>query len=199
MTTANQGVVTRPGRSRFRPVVGRSVPAGVVRLFFAVLCVVLSFAIIGWQLPLAAALVLALAALVFPKAPAAWALAILLAIFALGGFGAAPDWKFFVMLAGAHALHVMGMTLSWLPVGGPVQLRVLGRMLRTFLIIQLPAQLVSFIVLTLLSGGSVVAALTSPVFGLLAAVGFVLLVLALVVPLVRGRTQDSPDQPDQPS
>lgn len=172
---------------RFRPAVGYSVPASVVRLVVAVVCVGLSFAIIGWQLWLAVALLLTLVALVFPKAPAAWALAAMLAIFALGRYGGAPGWQFFVVLAGAHALHVFGMTLGWLPISGPVQLRVLGRMLRTFVIIQVPAQLVSLVVLTLLAGRSVAAALTSPVFGLLAALSFVLLVIVVVVPTVRGR------------
>jgi hypothetical protein len=78
------------------------------------------------------------------------------------------------------------MTLSWLPVGGPIQLRVVGRLVRPYLIIQVPAQLVSFAVLTVLSGGSVVATLTSPVFGLVAAIGLVLLVLFVIVPTLRG-------------
>jgi hypothetical protein len=78
------------------------------------------------------------------------------------------------------------MTLSWLPVGGPIQLRVVGRLVRPYLIIQVPAQLVSFAVLTVLSGGSVVATLTSPVFGLVAAIGFVLLVVFVIVPTLRG-------------
>jgi hypothetical protein len=172
---------------RFRPAVGRSVPASIVRLVIAVIMIALCFPIVGWQLWLAAALFLALATLVFPKAPGAWALALMLAIFALGGYGVAPDWKFFVVLAGAHALHVFGMTLSWLPIGGPVQLRVLGRMLRTYVVIQVPAQLVSLLVLTLLAGKSVTAALTSPAFGLLAALSFVLLVIVVIAPTVRGR------------
>jgi hypothetical protein len=174
------------GPARFRPEVGRSVRASVIRLAIAAVCVGLSFAIIGLQPLLAVALFLSLAALVFPKTPAAWALAILLAAFSLGAFGAAPSWKFFVVLAGAHLLHVIGMTLAWLPVGGPVQLRVIGRLLRPYLIIQVPAQLLSLLVLTVLSGRPVVSALTSPVFGVVAAVGFVLLVVFVVIPAVRG-------------
>ena len=172
---------------KFRPEVGPSVPAGVVRLVVAILCVGLSFAIVGWQLPLAIALFLSLATLVFPRTPAAWLLAAVLAIFALGGYATAPSWKFFVVLAGAHLLHLSGMTLGWLPISGPVQLRVLGRMLGRFLIIQVPVQLISFVVLTLLAGKSVAGALTSPAFGLLAGLGFALLVIAVVVPIVRGR------------
>jgi hypothetical protein len=197
MTAANSSSAVRGVNPRFRPVVGRSVPASLIRLVFAVLCVALCFAILGWQLVLAVALVLALAALVFPRSPSAWALAVLLAIYALGGIGAAPSWKFFVVLAGAHALHSFGMMLGWLPLGGPVQLRVVGRMLRTYVLIQVPAQLLSWVILTLLSGRSVVAAITSPVFGLLAAVGFLLLVTLVVVPLVRGRAEPAPTHPDE--
>jgi hypothetical protein len=189
MTAARSPAAPLAAGVRFRPAVGRSVPASIVRLVIALIMVALCFAIIGWQLWLAAGLFLALATLVFPRAPAAWALAAMLAIFALGGYGAASGWEFFVVLAGAHALHLFGMTLSWLPIGGPVQLRVLGRMLRTFVIIQVPAQLISFVVLTLLAGKSAGTALTSPVFGLLAAVSFVLLVLVVIVPTARGRLE----------
>jgi hypothetical protein len=171
---------------RFRPRVGRSVPASIIRLVLAVIMVFLCVAIIGWQLSLALALVLALATLVFPTTPAAWLLAALLAVFTLGAYGQAPDWRFYVVLAGAHLLHVAGMTLRWLPISGPVQLRVLGRILRTFVIIQVPAQLVSILVLALLGGRSVASTLTSPAFGLIAAISLVLLVVAVIVPIVRG-------------
>jgi hypothetical protein len=172
--------------TRFRPEVGRAVRASVIRLIVALVCVGLSFAVIGWQPLLAVAMFLSLATLVFPKTPMAWALGILLAAFSLGAFGAAPSWKFFVVLAGAHLLHVIGMMLAWLPVGGPVQLRVIGRLLRPYVIIQIPAQLVSLAVLTVLAGKSVVSALTSPVFGVVAAAGFVVLVVFVVIPAVRG-------------
>jgi hypothetical protein len=171
---------------RFRPRVRFAVPASVIRLVIAGVCVGLSFAIIGWQPIIAVALFLTLATLVFPKTPAAWALGVFLALFSLGAFGAAPSWKFFVVLAGAHLLHIIGMTLAWLPIGGPVQLRVIGRLLRPFLIIQVPAQLVSLVVLNILSGKTMVAALISPAFGIVAAVGFVLLVLFVVLPMLRG-------------
>jgi hypothetical protein len=173
-------------KPRFRPDVGRAVPASVVRLVIAIVCGGMCFAIIGLQPLVAVALFLSLATLVFPKTPAAWALAAFLAVFSLGAFGAAPSWKFFVVLAGAHLLHVFAMTLAWLPIGGPVQLRVIGRLVRPFLIIQVPAQLISLVVLTILSGRSVVAALISPAFGVVAAVGFVLLVVFVVVPVLRG-------------
>jgi hypothetical protein len=185
--TALEPRTARAAATRFRPDVGRSVPASIVRLVIAAIMIGLCFAIIGWQWTLAIALFLALGTLVFPKSPAAWALAGMLAVYTLGAFGAAPNGKFFVVLAGAHALHLAGMTLGWLPVGGPVQLRVIGRLLRTFVVIQIPAQLVSFVVLTLLAGKSVVATLTSPVFGVVAGLGFVVLVIAVIVPTVRGR------------
>lgn len=180
MTTVTSD--SHPGANRFRPAIGRAVPAFVLRLVIAAIMVSLCVVIIGWQMLLAVALLLAFVALVFPRAPAAWALAAVLAIVALGGFGAAPGWKFYVVLAGAHALHVFGVTLTWLPGSGRVQLRVLGVMLRRFLVIQVPVQLLSLLVLTLLSGRSVVATFTSPVFGVVAGAGFLLLVVFVVVP-----------------
>jgi hypothetical protein len=174
------------GNTQFRPIIGRTIRVYVIRLVMAAIMIALCFTIIGWQPLVVVALFLAVATLAFPKTPAAWALAALLAVFSLGAFGAAPEWKFFVVLAGAQALHLFGITLSWLPPGGQIQLRVIGRLVRPYLIIQVPAQLVAFAVLTVLSGKSVVETLTSPIFGLVAAVGFVLLVVFVVVPMLRG-------------
>jgi hypothetical protein len=160
----------------FRPSIGRAVPVSVVRLVIAVVVLGLSFGIVGLQPLLALALLLSIATLVFPRAPGAWALAALLALLSLGPVGVAPGWRFFVALAGVHLLHLIGMTLTWLPVSGPVQLRVIGRLMRGFLLIQVPAQLVAYLVLNLVAGASGVAALTSPLFGLVAALGLALLV-----------------------
>jgi hypothetical protein len=158
-----------------RPRIGHAVPASVVRAVMALVVLGLSFGVVGWQPLLALALLLSIATLVFPRAPAAWILAALLAILSLGPIGVAPGWKFFVALAGVHLLHLIGMTLSWLPGSGPVQLRVIGRLLRGFVLIQVPAQLVAYLVLNLLAGAGA-AAFTSPLFGLVAAVGLATLV-----------------------
>ena len=181
MTTAELREINR----RFRPAIGRSVPVSIVRLGIAVILLALCFGIIGFNLYLPFALLLAVMAIAFPRTPAVWALAILLAALTLGAYDAAPTWQFFVVLAGAHALHQFGMMLPWLPVSGRIQLTVLGRMLRSFLIIQIPAQLISLVVLTLLSGRSVAATLTSPLFGVVAGVALVLLVVLVLVPVLR--------------
>jgi hypothetical protein len=170
---------------RFRPAIGRSVPVSIVRLGIAVVLLSLCFGIVGFDLYLPFGLLLALMTLAFPRTPAAWALAILLAVLTLGSYNGAPTWQFFVMLAGAQALHNVGMMLAWLPVSGRIQLGILGRMLRSYLIIQIPAQLISLVVLTLLSGSSVVATLTSPLFGVVAGVGLLLLVILVLVPVLR--------------
>ncbi|HEX4401120.1 MAG TPA: hypothetical protein VHZ98_07325 [Galbitalea sp.] len=181
MTKTELGEVNR----RFRPAIGRSVPVSIVRLGIAVVLLTLCFGIIGFNLYLPFGLLLAVMTLAFPKTPAAWGLAILLVALTLGSYNAAPTWQFFVVLAGAHALHQFGMMLAWLPVSGRIQLRILGRMLRSYLIIQIPAQLISLVVLTLLSGTSVVATLTSPLFGVVAGVGLLLLVILVLVPILR--------------
>lgn len=179
--------MTTTDATLFRPEIGRVLPASIIRLIVAVILVALSVGIIGFQLLLALAALLILAALVFPRTPAAWILAGLLGLCSLGAIGAEPTWKFFAALAAAHFLHVIGMTLFWLPLGGPVQLRVLGRILRRYLIIQIPAQLVGYAVLTALAGKPVVAELTSPAFGIAAAVGFVVMIVLIITPAVRGR------------
>jgi hypothetical protein len=176
LSAATQNEPAAGSVARFRPVIGASVPASIVRLVVAIVLLALSFGIVGIQPLLALALLLCIATMVFPRAPAAWMLAALLAVLSLGPQGAVPGWKFFVALAGVHLLHLVGMTLTWLPAGGPVQLRVLGRILRGYLLIQVPAQLVAFLVLGLLTGPSGAAAITSPVFGLVAAVGLAVLV-----------------------
>ena len=181
MTTAELRAVNL----RLRPAIGRSVPVTLVRLGMAVVLLALCFGIIGFTLYLAFGLLLAVMTLAFPKTPAAWVLAILLAVLTLGSYHSAPTVQFFVVLAGAHALHQFGMVLAWLPVSGRVQLGVLGRILRSYLIIQIPAQLISLVVLTLLSGTSVVATLTSPLFGIVAGIGLLLLVALVLVPILR--------------
>jgi hypothetical protein len=170
---------------RFRPAIGRSVPVSIVRLGIGVVLLALCFGIIGFNLYLPFGLLLAVMTLAFPRTPAAWGLAILLAVLALGSFHAAPTWQFFVALAGVHALHQFGMMLAWLPVSGRIQLGLLGRMLRSYLIIQIPAQLISLVLLTLLSGRSVVATLTSPLFGVVSGVGLLLLVAIVLAPILR--------------
>jgi hypothetical protein len=170
---------------RFRPAIGRSIPVSMVRLGIAVVLLALCFGVIGINLYLPFGLLLAVMTLAFPKTPAAWALAILLAVLTLGAYHATPTWQFFVMLAGAHALHQFGMMLAWLPLGGRIQLGILGRMLRSYLIIQIPAQLISLVILTLLAGTSVAATLTSPLFGVIAGIGLLLLVALVLVPILR--------------
>jgi hypothetical protein len=187
MTTAELREVNR----RFRPAIGPSVPVTVVRLGIAVVLLALCFSVIGITLYLPLGLLLAVMTLAFPKTPAAWALAALLAVESLGSFHAAPTWQFFVVLAGAHALHQFGMMLAWLPVSGRIQRSILGRTLRSYLIIQIPAQLVSLVILTLLSGKSVVATLTSPLFGIVAGVGLLLLVALVLVPILRAGDDES--------
>jgi hypothetical protein len=180
----------RARRSRFQPSEGVTVSVTTVRIVVGLVLAGLCFGILRTPLQLAIGLALAAASLAFPKIPAAWGLAILLAVAVLGSFHSAPDWRFFVVLAGAHVLHLFGLMLIWLPINGRIQLRLLGLMLRSYLIVQLPTQLVAFVLLSVLSGNSVTAALTSPLFGLLAALALVCLVVVVLVPIVRGARED---------
>lgn len=182
-------VAARAQKRRSRPVVGGTIPVSVVRLGMAVLMLALSYAVIGFTLYLPVAILLVVAAIAFPKTPAAWGLAILVALLALAAYNEAPYWQFFVALAGVHALHQFGMTLVWLPANGRIQVPILLRMLRSYLIIQIPAQLVSYAVLSLLSGASVGQLLITPAFGVVAAACLLLLVIVVVLPILR-RTPD---------
>jgi hypothetical protein len=177
MTTTER----RAAIHRFHPEIGRRVSVWLVRAGIAVLLVALCVSAIGETPYLIVALLLVGVALAFPRTPAAWVLAILLAVLTLGPVDAGPSWRSFVVLAGAHALHQFGMLLAWLPVRGHIQLRILGRMLRSYLLIQIPAQLISVVVLNLLSGTS--ATFRSPVFGIVASLGLLLLVTLVLVPM----------------
>jgi len=181
---------TRTRRARFVPFAGATVSVTTVRIVVGLVLAGLCFCILRTPLQLAIGLVLAAASLAFPKIPAAWGLAILLGVAALGSFHATPDWRFFVVLAGAHALHLFGLMLIWLPAGGRIQRSLLVRMLRSYLIVQLPTQLLAFVLLSVFSGNSVTTTLTSPFFGLLAALALVCLVVVVIVPVVRGARED---------
>lgn len=175
----------REARKRFRPVIGRSVPTDLVRLLVAIVLLSVSILIVGFVWWLAIAVLLVVATMAFPRSPAAWGLSGLLAVFALGAANAGPTWKSALALASVHALYQFALMLSWLPDRGRVQLRILGRMLRTYLIIQIPAQIAAFAILTLLSGTSAAATLISPAFGLAAGIALVVLVALVVIPQLR--------------
>jgi hypothetical protein len=176
--------------AKFRPAVGPTISVGAIRLAMAIIMAGLCVAVIGFSLLLALGLFLAAAALAFPKIPSVWALALLLAVVGLGPIGQMPEWRFFVVLAGVHALHQFGMTLAWLPITGRVQLRVVARAVRSYLIIQVPAQLVSYVVLVVLTGAPIVSRLSSPLFGLVAAVALLALAAMILVPVLRRSRED---------
>jgi hypothetical protein len=171
----------RQAHRHFRPAIGRSVRVSIVRLAIAIVLLALCLGTIGDGPYLIIGLLLVAISLLFPRTPAAWVLAIMLAVLTLGPFNSRPTWQFFVVLAGAHALHQFGMLLAWLPVRGRIQLKILGRLLRNYLVIQIPAQLISLVVLTVLSGAA--ASLSSPVFGVIAGLGLLLLVILVLVPM----------------
>ncbi len=175
----------------FEPRVGAVANVFLLRILVEVFTLGLSVAILGFTPLLAAAVVLTVLMLVFPRAPAAWALILLLAIVVVGPGHQVPGWQFYVALAGLHALHSIGRTLLWLPPRGTVQRSVLLRMARRYLIIQIPAQLVAFAILGFIYGDPAqVTAVTSPYFGIVAAVALVLLSVLVIAPIVRDRSRN---------
>jgi hypothetical protein len=170
---------------RFRPDIGPTLSTWAIRLFMGVVMIALCLTVIGITPLLTIGLFFTAVALAFPKLPGAWALALVIAILSVAPVGQPVTWKFFVALAGAHALHVFGMTQNWLPVSGRVQLAVVLRGLRKYLVVQVIAQLIAAVIIYSLGSADVRAELTSPVFGIVAAVALVVLVIAVLVPVIR--------------
>ena len=164
------------------PDLGVLVPGWALRALFAVVAVALSIALAAPGFWLSVALLLAATAVVTPRWLTAWFLIGGLVLSLLVREQTFADWRPYVLIAGAHALHILG---SWMLVVAPsakVQPAVLWPSARRFLLIQIPVQLVAVGALALttaVSGGSVLA------LAAVAGAAVLALVVALAAPLVR--------------
>jgi hypothetical protein len=164
------------------PDLGIVVPGWALRALFALVAVALSAALTVPGLWLSVALLLAAAAVVVPRWLTAWFLIGGLVLSLLVRDQSFADWRPYLLIAGAHALHILG---SWMLVIAPtakVQPAVLWPSARRFLLIQIPIQAVAagaLALTTAVSGG--------PVLGLavVAGAGVLALVIVLAAPLVR--------------
>lgn len=126
------------------------VPALAVRVMLVcialALCVV-DYGLNGW---LVVATCLAIGAAWAPEYLLGWALILFLA---LGRFAhhAALTWQFLLLLAGVHLLHLLAMLALELPPRGWVQPAVFIAPLIRFVSIQVPAQALAVVALSLLS------------------------------------------------
>jgi hypothetical protein len=120
------------------------------------------------------------------RVPLGWILMTLLAVTVLAYETEPSLLKVVLTVAAIHAVHELGTILVWLPTRGRIQLVLLARMLRRYVLIEVPAQAI-VVVTYLLAVPSMAARLENPVFGLVAAVALLVLVALIVVPQLRNR------------
>jgi hypothetical protein len=180
---APRGRGLNPPNARFGP----WVPALAIRAAFVLLSVDLSTTVFSYGLWITLGIMLTAIAVGAPKLLAPWVLIVFYGGSLLWRAPSATDWRFFVLLAGLHLMHVLGSQMLVLPWRSRVQLRVAGAVLLRFAIIQVPCQAVSWAALTLFAPRGLVS-ISVPVVGVLGIVGLVALVLVLVGPMVRRST-----------
>ena len=176
------------------PAAGARVPALAVRAVLVIAGLLLSlvdYGLTGW---LVVGIVLSVAAGWFPRHLLGWVLILYLAAGRLAHH-ASLSWRFLVVLAGVHLLHILGMYALELPSRSWVQPRLFVAPLRRFLLIQVPTQLLAILALLLLaprSDGH--KPLTVAEFGVVGALALVGLALLLAGPrLDRARPLPAPD------
>lgn len=129
---------------------GARVPALAVRAVFLISGLLLSLADYGFTGWSVVGIVLSVAATCSPRHLLAWVLILYLAAGRLAHH-ASLSWRFLVVLAGVHLLHVLGMLALELPWRSWVAPKLFLAPLRRFLAIQVPTQLVAILALLLLA------------------------------------------------
>jgi hypothetical protein len=167
------------------PRIGARVPAFVIRIALGALCI----AMVAVQVPgafwITIGVLLAVLGGAYPRSHASWIVILLLGLSRALGPAGAPEWRLLVLIAGLHAIAVLGSLAIALP-GGVVQLRVFGRAALRYAAIQVVVQALTIAGYPLLSptrahvGGV-------PALAVLGACAFVALVAVAVAPLLRER------------
>jgi hypothetical protein len=139
--------VSGPGRLTYS---GGQLPVLAARAAFAFIgaaLTVIDYAPSGWW---AVGFALSVAAPLLPRYLLGW---LLIAYLAAGRLAYHPalSWRFLVVLAGVHLLHVLAMMNLQLPRRGTVQASVFLAPLRRFVAIQVPAQLCAVMALAVLA------------------------------------------------
>lgn len=135
------GVVARDPDAAW-PATGPAVPVVAVRVLLAVVGIAgcatclpsVAWAVVGALVAVTAAL--------RPSSLAPWVLAGVLVLHQLGT-DPGPGWRFAVLLAAVHLLHVLGGLALALPVRGTLEVRALAAPARRFVVVQAPAQVVA--------------------------------------------------------
>ncbi|ROQ39828.1 hypothetical protein EDF46_1463 [Frondihabitans sp. PhB188] len=167
------------------PAVGRTVPAAAVTVLIGVVGALASLVVIGVSGWLVVALLLTVGAAALPRTPFAAILSVMLGLALVidGDLGYTP--AFVVLLAAIHLLLVAGQLAAWLPLRARVQVAVLRPPLVRYVLVQVAAQVVAFVVLTFARPvpGSAPGA-GALWLGLVGGVAAVLLAVAVLIPLL---------------
>jgi hypothetical protein len=132
------------------PAAGARIPGVAVRAAFAITGALLALVDYGPNGWLAFAIVLSVAAAVAPETLIGW----LVILFLMAGQLARHadlTWRFLVLLAGLHLLHVLASLALELPWRSWIQPAVFVPPLRRFVLIQIPTQLLAVCALLLLA------------------------------------------------
>jgi hypothetical protein len=176
-------------RMRGGPQLGPRMPTLALPAIIGVLNLGLSVVSYGLGTGIAIGIVLAVVSPWAPRQLGAWGAIV---VIGAGQFTRHPslNWRFFVLLAGLHLLHVLGTVTAGLPWRSWVQLTVFARPLLRFLAIQIPTQLLAGLALAVLAPDSHGHRPVSwPGFGLIGAVALAGLALLLAVPLGAERSR----------
>jgi hypothetical protein len=157
------------------PTIGPYVPSAALHLCFFALGTTLCLLSLPsfWR---GAGLLLAVLGTVLPQRVSPWWLLLLLGLGQLGRDPSVTDWRFFVLLAGIHLLHLLASAATVMPWGARVQVAALAQSMRGFAMLQVLVQSIAVGVLQLRHIGDgniaglcvVAAALVSAVAAILA-------------------------------
>lgn len=170
--------------------VPRGIPASVVHVAVAAVSVTLAISLVPVTFWAIVAIALGITAAAAPRLYTAWAFNGLLALMQLTRDVSAADWQPYVLLAGLHLMHVLASLALVVPLRGMIDARAFTRVLRRFVIVQLPCQ-------ALLAGVLVVTAseaftIAIPALAPIGAVALIVLAAVFVVPLVRRGARSAP-------
>jgi len=126
------------------------IPGVAIRATFVIAGALLSLVVYGLSGWLVVGIVLSVAAAVAPQYLLGWGLILFLAAGQLA-HRAALSWRFMVLLAGLHLLHILGMWVLELPWRSWVQPGVFIAPLLRFIVTQIPIQLLAVLSLLLLA------------------------------------------------
>ena len=168
------------------PGIGPYLPIALVRVGIAGVLASSSLILLPNYLPAALALFTAVLMVLLRRVQLGWVIMVLLAVTVLAYETHPAILRVALAVAAIHATHELSAMLVWLPARGRIQLIVLVRLLRRYLLIEVPVQAIVVITFAL-TIPTAAAQLATPLFGLAGAIGLLLLVVLVVAPGLRNR------------